>query len=219
MNISVQQIAEHYHEQLVNHMAKGRVDGERVANTQSQTLYAHVHSFFLHLGATRDYLGALIAHRVGFDHEKTDSLAHLVKKLRWANLPKDALLDLLITGGNIIAHTQKPNKLAIAGWMQEVTTIRNKLVHKRPYGSKFNERFGWVIPTQKEAGIYRYFRPLDLNGNVEKDVYDVLCHHYAQCTDLMHKAAKLLGNNAAMLHITDEDLIFQEIRRGGKGSK
>lgn len=218
MDISVEQIAEHYHEQLVNHMAAGRVDGQRSANTLSQTLYAHVHSFFLHLGAARDYLGALIAHRVGLDHAKIDSMARLVGQLRQATLPKDALLELLFAGGDIAAHPQKPGSFAIAGWMQEVTSIRNELVHKRPYGSKFKERFGWVVPTQKEAGLYRYFRPLNLDGSPELDVLEVIRHHYTRCNDLMHKAARASGNNAAMTHITDKDLISLKIRGEGEAS-
>ncbi len=219
MDISVEQIAEHYHEQLVNHMAAGRVDGERSANTQSQTLYAHVHSFFLHLGAARDYLGALIAHRIGLNDQNIDSMARLIGELRQATLPKDALLDLLLAAGDIVAHPQRPSKFAAAGWMQDVTGIRNELVHQRPYGSKFNERFGWVIAAQKEAGLYRYFRLLDLNGSAEQDVFDILNHHYAMCTSLMYKAAKASGNNAAMLHITDEDVISLKIRDEGKANE
>lgn len=215
MDIRVEQIAEHCYEQLVNHMAAGHVDGERSANTLSQTLDAHVHSFFLHLGATRDYLDALVARRIGLDHSKIDSMARLVGELRQTALPKDALLDLLFVGGNIAAHPKNLGKFVVAGWMQDASGIRNELVHKRPYGSKFNERFGWVIPAQKEAGLYRYFRPLDLNGNAEQDVFDVLNHHYALCADLMHKAARASGNNAAMVHITDEDVISLEIRREG----
>jgi len=216
MDISVEQIAEHYHEQLVNHMAAGNIDGERSASTLSQTLYAHVHSFFLHLGATHDYLGALIAHRIGLDHIKIDSLARLVGKLQQENLPNDAVLDLLITSGDIAAHPERPGKFAVAGWMQEVTSILNELVHKRPYGSKSNESWGWVVPTQKEAGLYRYFRPLDVNGNAKQDLFDVLHHHYARCTDLLHKAAKASGNDTAMMHITDEDVISLEIREPDK---
>ncbi len=216
MDISVEQIAEHYNEQLVNHMAAGNVEGQRSANTLSQTLYAHVHSFFLHLGATRDYLGALIAHRVGLDHTKIDSMARLVGKLRQDNMPIDALLGLLTTSGDITAHPEKVGKLAVSGWMEEVTSIRNELVHKRPYGSKSNESWGWVAPTQKEAGLYRYFRPLDVNGDAKQDLLDVLHHHYARCTDLLHKAARASGNDTAMMHITDEDVISLEIRNPGK---
>lgn len=219
MDISVERIAEHYHEQLVNHMAAGRVDGERSANTLSQTLYAHVHSFFLHLGAARDYLGALIACRNGLDPKKIDSMARLVGELRQADLPKDALLDLLFSSSDITEHTQNPGKFAVAGWMQEVTSIRNELVHKRPYGSKFSEGSGWAVPSQKEAGLFRYFRPLEINGSAKQDVFDVLYYHYTRCTDLLHKAVKASGNNADMIHITDADVISLEFRGSLKSSE
>ncbi|MGR3466100.1 hypothetical protein [Limimaricola sp.] len=207
MDISVEQIADHYHEQLVNHMAAGRVNGERSANTLSQTLFAHVHSFFLHLGAARDYLGALIAYRIGLDPERIDSMARLVSELRQAKLAADALLELLFRGGNITTHPEKTNRFAVSGWMQDVTSLRNQLVHKRPYGSKSSEHSGWVVPVNKEAGLYRYFRPLEIEGDSNRDVFDVLHYHYAKCTDLFHMAAKASGNNAEMMRITDADII------------
>lgn len=213
MDISVEQIAHQYHEQLVNHMAAGRVNGERSANTSSQTLYAHVHSFFLHLGAARDYLGALIAHRIGLDHKKIDSMARLVGELRQKSLQTDALLSLLFSSGNISAHPQKAGKFTVSGWMQEVTSIRNELVHKRPYGSKYIESSGRAIPTQKEAGLFRYFRPLELHGTDEQDVLDVLHHHYARCVDLMHRAARASGYDTAMRHLTDKDVISLKIQK------
>lgn len=61
MDISVEQIAEFYNEQLVNHMASGSLEGKRASSTLDQTLFAHVHSFFMHLGAARDYLAAFCA--------------------------------------------------------------------------------------------------------------------------------------------------------------
>jgi hypothetical protein len=183
------------------------LNGERSANTLSQTLYAHVHSFFLHLGAARDCFGALIASRIGLDPKKTDSVARLVGELRRANLPNDALLDLLFSSGNVAAHPQKGGKFAVAGWMQEVTAIRNEVVHKRPYGSRFSERSGWAVPSQREAGMFRYFRPLELEGIATQDALDGIYHHYTQCTYLLHKAAKVSGNDTAMMHITDKDVM------------
>ena len=212
MDISVEQIAQHYHEQLVNHMVAGRIAGERSANTLSQTLYAHVHSFFLHLGAARDYLGVLIAYRIGLDPIKVDSLARLVGALQSKTLPMDALLDLLFLGGNIATHPQKLGKFAVSGWVEEVTSIRNELVHKRPYGSKFSELTGWVIPTQKDAGLFRYFRPLESNNNTEQDVLDVIHHHYSRCTDLMYQAAIASGYVTQMMQITDEDVVSFDVR-------
>jgi hypothetical protein len=51
MDISVEQIAEFYNEQLVNHMASGNLEEEHSSSTLDQTLFAHVHSFFMHLGS------------------------------------------------------------------------------------------------------------------------------------------------------------------------
>lgn len=207
MDISVEQVAEYYHEQLVNHMAAGNVDGERSDNTLSQSLRAHVHSFFLHLGAARDYLGALIAYRVGFDHKKTDSMARLLEELRFAKAPKDALFDLMISSGNISQHPIKPSRFSAAGWMDEATALRNELVHKRPYGAKFNEGLGWAEATSKGSGLYRYFRPVELDGNAKKDIFDVIHFHYSKCMDLFLQAAKATGNDTTMIHITSEDVI------------
>lgn len=216
MDFSVEQIAEHYHEQLVNNMSVGHVDGEMSENTLSQTLYAHVHSFFLHLGAARDYFGSLIAHRIGFDSQKVDSMARLVEKIREAHLQNDALLELLFSNGNIAPLPPKNNKFTVSGWMQKVTDTRNELVHKRPYGSRFNERLGRVVPTQKEAGLFRYFRPFELDDNAKQDVFDVLHYHYARFNELMHLAAQASGENTAMMHFTDEDVIALEIRKPGE---
>lgn len=219
MDISVKLIANHYHEQLINHMKAGRVDGERYRNTMSQTLFAHVHSFFLHLGAARDYLGALIAFRIGLDPQNVDSMARLVGKLRRRNLPTNTLLDVLFSSGNVAADPQKAGKFAVSGWMDEVTSIRNTFVHKRPYSSKAGEQSGWATPLQKRAGLFRYFRPLELHGNTEQDVFDVLHYHYRKCTYLMHQAAIASGYDTSMLHITDKDVISLDVGAPGGSDK
>ena len=205
MDISVEQIAEHYHEQLLNHMAAGRMKGELYENTQSQTLLAHIHSFFLHLGAARDYLGTLVALRVGLDPKKVDSMARLVDQLRPSSLPKDSILDLLFSSGNFGVDGQNPHKFALSGWMDRVTSVRNLLVHKRPYGSKLIERFGRAVEVQDSAGFFRYFRPLDLEGGYEQDILDFIHSHYVRCNDLFDRAAVASGYNYAMIHFTEED--------------
>lgn len=212
MDLCMEGIAEHYFEQLVNNLAAGRIDGEQSANTSSQTLYANVHSFLLHLGAARDYLAALIAHRLGLS-EKIDSLARLVGALGKSDFPNDSLLKILFATGNVAADPNKPAKYVVSGWMEEVTNIRNLFVHKRPYGSRLNESFGWAKPTQKEAGLYRYFRPIETNRDADEDVLDLMHHHYQCCTSLMHQAALAAGEDTSMLHITDEDVISMEIKR------
>jgi hypothetical protein len=192
-------------------MVAGDINGQRSANTQAPNLIAHIHSFFVHLGAARDHLGALVAHRIGLDYKKCDSIARLAGELREAALSDDALLTFLFETGCISANPKKPGGYVVAGWMENVTAIRNELVHKRPYGSKYAERFGCVVPAQKDAGIYRYVRSLHLNASAGQDVLDVIQYHYARCTDLFYKAAKASGGDASMWHLTDKDVISFEI--------
>lgn len=213
MDISVEQIAEHYHEQLVNHMAAGRVNGEQATNTSSQKLFAHVHSFYMHLGAARDYLGALIACRIGFDPSRIDSMARLVRELRLARAPSDPLIELLLETGNIAPDPERSARLKVAGWMEDVTTVRNDLIHKHPYGSKSSEEFGWTIPTKDTPGLYRYVRPIELSGNAGHDVFDVLNYHYKKFAELMNNAARASGHDSSITHITDGDLISQRVIR------
>jgi hypothetical protein len=68
----VEQIAEFYNTEVTNGLANGRTNGNRYATTRDQSLYALVHSFFLHLGSVRDYLATLIAVQLGLNPDDTD---------------------------------------------------------------------------------------------------------------------------------------------------
>jgi hypothetical protein len=119
MDISIEQIAEFYYEQLVNLMAAGLI-----ADTQNQTLFAHVHTFFLHLGAARDYLAALIAARIRKNPSKIDSMANLTEVLEPQDVETDALLKLLENRKFIQPTPSNMNRLEISGWLKEATTLR-----------------------------------------------------------------------------------------------
>jgi hypothetical protein len=144
MDISVEQITEFYHEQLVDLMADGLVDGRRSARAQDQTLFAHVHSFFLHLGAARDYLAALIAVRIGRDPNKVDSMARLIETVREKDIQTDTLLMLIERRRFIQPASKNANKREISGWLKEASDLRNCFIHRRPYGARHAERFGHV---------------------------------------------------------------------------
>lgn len=207
MDISVEQIAEFYNEQLVNLMAAGLVDGQRSGGTQDQTLFAHVHSFFLHLGAARDYLAALIAARIGKDPRKVDSMADLICALRPRHFGTDALLDLLETRKFIQPIPENPNKRKMSGWLREASDLRNQFVHRRPYGARHLERFGYVTAIAPEMGLYRYMRPILVEKDAERDVLDVVVRHYKQATALFQDMAEASGWDISMLTLTDKDII------------
>lgn len=210
MDISVEQIAEFYNEQLVNHMAAGRLKGERSTKTLDQILYAHVHSFFMHLGAARDYLAALCALRIGKDPQKVDSFARLVETVRQEHFDRDPMLGLLRTRGYFKVKSPVSSKFEAAGWMADVTELRNEFMHRRPYGDRFAERMGYAEAVDREAGVYRYIRPIVVDGS-ERDVQDVITRHYREMTGLCYEAARMSGYNLAILTLTDDDIISVDL--------
>ena len=210
MDISLEQVVYYYNERLVSSMLSGLREGRLTATTRDQLLFANVHSFFLHLGMARDYLAKLIAKRIGFDYLKVDSMARLVEQLRQSQPPTDDLLKFLYSYGCIAQHSDKPGRFALAGWMDEATRTRNEVVHKRPYGSKFFEGYGRVISEDADAGIHRYFRPIQLSDGTDTDVLDVIQVHYARCASFFQGAAERSGYDSSTLHITDEDIVSQQ---------
>jgi len=207
MDISIENITEFYNEQLVNLMAAGMLDGRRSSTTSDQMLYAHVHSFFMHLGAARDYLGALIAVRLGRDPNKTDSMARLVEAIKGENVGADALLGLLKSEGYIQPKPTSENKFEIFGWLMDVTQLRNEFMHRRPYGDKFAERWGHAKPIDDRDGLFRYVRPLVLSDGTEHDVLDLIAYHYGRVCWLFKSCADRSGYNAEIFTLTDQDIV------------
>lgn len=209
MDISVEQIAEFYNEQLANHMALGKLTGELLSSTLDQTLFAHVHSFFMHFGAARDYLAAFCGLRIGKDPQKVDSFAKLTEAVRPEHFAADGLLQLLQSRGCFQQKRTSSDKFEPAGWMKEATDLRNEFVHRRTYGDRFVEESGFVRTIDREAGIYRYVRPIVLK-DAEDDVQNVLLRHYREMTGLCHAAAMASGNDLSMLKLTDADIVSVE---------
>lgn len=207
MDISVEQIADFYHEQLVNLMAEGLVDGRRSSTMQDQALFAHVHSFFLHLGAARDYLGAFIATRIGKDPHKIDSMARLIRTLQSEQVGTDALLNLLEARKFIQPIPERANGREMSGWLKEASDLRNRFVHKRPYGARYVEGFGYVTSIAPVTGLYRYVRPILVANDAERDVLDVVTYHYKQAMVLFQDSAEASGRDISMMMLTDRDII------------
>ncbi len=121
LDVSIEQVADYYNEQLVNDIAAGSVNGEQSDSTRSNSLYAHVHAFFLHIGMARDYLATLIAHQIGLDdtnshpRKKTDSMAKLVDRMRKSNLPENEVLAVLFEVGDIVGDPRKPDRFQTSG--------------------------------------------------------------------------------------------------------
>lgn len=206
MDISVEQVAEFYHEQLVDLMAAGFTEGRHAGTSEDQTLFSHVHFFFLHLGATRDYLAALIAARLGKDSKKLDSMGRLVDALRSEDFGMDALLDLLAARNFIEPDPTKPTRRRMSGWLRDASALRNHFIHSRPYGSRYFERFGRIVPVAPKVGLYRYMRPVVIDDNADADALNVIAYHYKRATDLFYSLAEASGRDISMLRLTDKDI-------------
>jgi len=217
VDISVGRIAEFYHEQLIDLMASGALNGQRRATTLDQSLYAHVHSFFMHLGAARDYLAAFIALGIGKNPDRIDSLARLVEIIRSQHFASSPLLQQALTKGFLAVSATKSHRWETAGWLREVSDLRNQFIHKRPYGEKFFERAGFAQAVDSDEGVYRYFRPIIVGADPNRDLLDIIGHHYRQSITFFQDAADGSGLDAAIETITDRDIISFEVHRNPSG--
>ncbi|MGO4316567.1 hypothetical protein [Agrobacterium tumefaciens] len=204
MDISVEHISAFYYEQLVDLMATDQLNGERVSVTLDQVLNTHVHSFFMHAGAARDYLASFIALRIGEDPAKLDSYKLLCKKLRSRHLDADPLLAYLVASG-LIKESKQKGQWETGGWMWELTDLRNTFTHRRPYGSRFAEHSGIAISLSPAGQLYRYRRPFQTETG--EDVLDLVVKQYQRVIELFHHLAKISGFNSEMIVLTDDDIV------------
>lgn len=204
MDISVEEIAAFYHERLIDLMATERLKGERVSGTLDQVLNTHVHSFFMHAGAARDYLGSFIALKVGEDPVAVDSYKSLCKKLRSRHLDADPMLAELIRRG-LIKESKQKGQWQTGGWMWELTELRNTFTHRRPFGSRFAEGSGRAVSLSAAGQFYRYTRPFETDTG--EDVLDIVVKQYQRVIELFHCLAKISGFDSEITVITDDDII------------
>jgi hypothetical protein len=215
-DISIGQIVDFYQEQLVDLMFSGLLTGQRRSTSLNQTLFAHVHSFFMHIGSARDYLAAFLAASLGKDPEKIDSLVRLKEVLRTENFDASPILQLMRTRGFLTQSAAKAAGWEVSGWLREVSDLRNQFVHKRPYGQMYLEKSGSLRLVDVQLGVYRYFRPIIIGENAHSDLLDVVSGHYRQSVMLFEDAAHASGLDSSILSITDKDIISFELGRNGQ---
>jgi hypothetical protein len=212
MDISVEKIADFYNEQVTNLSASGKTSGQRAQTSLDQTLYAHVHSFFLHLGAARDYLAAYVAANLGMA-VKVDDMARLVGKLKNNSFGANPIISQMRDKGFLAPKPGGSEGWKVAGWLEDASLLRRQFVHHRPYGSMFSEGAGWLIPIHQDVGLFRYFRPIHIENQPERDVFDEIIRHYIQCIEMFQDAAEISGQNTEMLTITHDDVLSMNITR------
>lgn len=211
MDITVEALASYYNEQLLNGMFDGRVSGERSDNTQSRLLYANIHAFFVHIGAARDYLAKFIALRNHNISNKCDSMVKLVRSLSVESFPDDAMLKFLLDSKCIIRSSSGKGDFEFSGWLKDLSSLRNKFIHREPFGTRSSEMFGSVKPASLEDNTMRYFRNVEIEGQDEVDVLDLVARIYTFGSYLFHEMARLSGLNSSVQTLTDKDLVSLRI--------
>lgn len=206
MGTSVLAISEYYNERLVDGLFRGDWRGHRFATTADQNLYAQVHSFFLHWGSARDYLSALIALRVGLNPSSPayNSLPRLLRHVSLSDARGEPLLRLLVENGNV--EKGKSKGLEMSGWLAEASSLRDELVHRRPYGQQFLETRGSIEAVRADHGVFRYFRPIVRRSGTQ-DVFDAIIYHYRQTMILFQEAAIRSGYSSQIPTFTDDDVV------------
>jgi hypothetical protein len=214
MDIAVESLSDYYYESLVDLMAMGRLGDRRIAFSRSQNVYPHVHSFFVHFGASRDYLAALVGTILGLSPKKTDSLARLVECIRPEHFSASPILELMRSRGLLVVNEHKPARWKIAGWLHEATEARNRFVHRAPYGLKALEHMSYADAVRQEDGIFRYVRPVVHDSGASGDILDLITNYYQSAVVFFDEAARLSGFDFSMATFTDDDIISIEPHRG-----
>ena len=195
----------HYNERLCDHLRRTEGRGCRSASTSDVELGTHIHSFFMHVGAVRDYLARLIAHRLGFDATKIDSFSRLIGKTRVNHVSQDSMLTYLADEG-LISRAEESTGYKVSGWLDAVSKDRNTLVHNRTYGVEYDERYGQVVPISRDHGVYAFRRQLVLREKTT-DVLDNLSDVHRKISKLFVDLAVKSGYDFTPRLITDDNLI------------
>jgi hypothetical protein len=213
MDINVEQIAEFYHEQLTDIIASAAGTDKCYGGMQDHNLFAHVHSFFVHAGAARDYLATFIAARLGMEIGSIDSMARLISASGASHFAADNLLNSLKSRGLAQLRAARKDDWELTGWLKDLSDLRNRFVHRRPYGSHYIEAYGRVVEIAPEQGLYRYVRPVQIGETAKRDILDLIVENYREITALFLQMAKLSGNDTAMLRISDKDIISADVEQ------
>ncbi len=196
MDICISSISDFYHDQLTTFLREGRAVGAKSCSVADLPFVANVHSFFVHFGAARDYLAALLAYRCGLS-QNTEAMNRLLDKLTWNNLPNDPIIQHLVKVGCFAA---KPNstKTKLAGWLEDASNVRNELVHRRPFGSHESERYGHIQNAGGLEGHFRFFKPIHVGDGSTTDTLDYLADLYGKTTKLFGEIALISGADTAI---------------------
>jgi hypothetical protein len=209
MDINVRQIHEFYNQKLVDLLSTGGADGRITSDISDQVMAPYIHSFFMHFGACRDHLAALIALRLEKKHHVNDMM-RLLGAIVQDDFNADPILRLLLSA-KIIEKNKETGKWNICGWLKDASELRKRFVHHTPYGAGSNEAKGRLSSISKNNGLYK-FEYFILGKNEETyDVLDLIEFYYKNILHLFDEAEFKSGYDSSIINLTNKDIIDVKI--------
>lgn len=205
LDISVKNISDFYYNSCINLLRESKFDRKWYSNpSMDAELFANVHSFFVTFGTLRDYLGALISARLKLN-SKIDSMARLLQNITKEKVDDDALLGTLHE--ECMIRESASQTWEAAGWLKESTSLRDRFVHRRPFGQSFYEQGGKLEKLSSNFDAYRYHRPCVDDGLKKDDIFDIIISTYERANKIFQKLAERSGYDFRPLTLTDKDVI------------
>lgn len=181
LDASIKAIHKFYASRLAYHLANGEF--ETKVGLVDLEIYSQVQRFFTAFGTVRDHLGGLIGQRLRPSSLKLDDLARVQDAISFEELEKDCLFSVLLERG-LVARRDFSTKSQQADWLAYASSLRNKYIHRQPYGYAEEETQGFLIKSVGFQGGYKYFRPLARNDGTIVDALDALAEIYVQTMEL-----------------------------------
>lgn len=213
LDFCIAAMANHYHNQLVSSLREGRPEGQRYSHISDLSFAANVHSFFLHFGSARDYLATLVARRCGIQSKEVDSLASLAKRLHPSRLPDDPLLRHLLNSGLLVPDVDG-KKMQAGGWLKGASALRNSVVHNHPYGSREPEQAGMILSIDGAKETFKYWRPIMVDGEGDRDALDVATKVYHNTMHLFGWLAEKSGLKPDIRTLDDTSIVDIKFKVG-----
>lgn len=200
MDISIEYISDFYNEHLARLLLEKKIlDDGILKSSLDHLLLAHVHSFFTQLGSARDYVAKLISFRLGLDWVRVDSMGKLIRRLKSSDVEKDKILLLMVSRGLIKIGCVAGQEVRLTGWLKDASELRDRFVHRQPYGFRLRESGGSLRKPSEYYEIYKYHRPLVMSSNEEVDILDTVAEYYMNFDELLFDIGLATGYSSEEL--------------------
>ncbi len=206
VEIHVGRITDFYGGQLAGAIRKGKSHGTRFSMGSDDEISASVHDFYSAIGSLRDHMAALIATRNGMPR-KRDDLTKLMQSMKDNEKSyTEGMIKVLLNGKHLAFQN---GKWSTAGILDEIRSIRRKMVHGTPHGAHDDERWGRVVAALggENLSVLLYEHCFVDDGGRKHELLKLVRRHYLFMMSLLREMAFASGY-ASDMPVIDESLIL-----------